>query len=133
MARMTFPPAREMARNWVGRLSWYRDHTNDEHLEALVEEAFFFAIFRLSPDFAEDSVWIEVPFTQRTNFLLTLVDRGVVVRRGEEGRITYEAIDGAEEWAEDWAQRHSSLSKYRTPVLEMISALRQHKSRMAPL
>ncbi len=132
MTRMTFPPAREMAQNWVGCLAWYRDHKNDEHLEALVEEAFFFAVFRLSPDFADDSVWIDSPvsFTQRTNFLLTLVDRGVVVRREHQGKIIYEAIPGAEEWAEDWSSRHESLRKYREPVLEMLAALRHHRSRL---
>ncbi len=114
-----------LARQWVGRLAPYRLHKNDEHREALIEEAARFAGLHLEGDLSFSAYWSQAPLARRVAVLLFLVDRGAVSRVGDRGRIVYEpAAD-----AETWAASQTSLAPYLAPTLELISALRNAQAR----
>src|SRR3954468_18016844 len=111
---------RALSRQWVGRLAAYRHHRNDEHREALIEEALRFAGFQLESDLSESSYWSQAPLARRVAVLLFLVDRAAVNRSSWHGRIVYEASPDAE----TWAAAQPALAPYLAPTLELIAALR---------
>ena len=110
---------RALSKQWVGRLASYRLHRNDEHREALIEEAHRFAGFHLESDLSESAYWSQAPLARRVAVLLFLLDRGAVTRASWRGRIVYEALPHAE----TWAGSQPALAPYLTPTLEMIAAL----------
>ena len=112
---------RTLSKQWVGHLAHYRRHRNDEHVEALVEEAVRYAGFRLEGDLSECPYWSDAPLARRVAVLLYLVDRGVVTRAARKGRVVYEVRDDAE----DWAYAQPALVPYLSPTLELIAALRR--------
>jgi hypothetical protein len=116
---------RIVSRHWIGRLAPYRLHQNDEHREALVDEASRFVGFHLETDLAGSSYWSTAPLSRRISVLLYLVDRGVVVRVPHEGRVTYEPSPEAE----TWACAQPSLAPYLKPTLELLAALRRAQAR----
>lgn len=116
---------RALARQWVGRLATYRHHRNDEHREALIEEAVRFAGFQLESDLAGSSYWGQAPLARRVAVLLFLVDRGAVDRTSWRGRTVYEAVPEAE----TWAAAQPALAPYLGPTLELIAALRNSQAR----
>lgn len=125
---MSAHPARSpraLSRQWVGRLAAYRHHKNDEHREALIEEALRFAGFQLESDLAGSSYWAQAPLARRVAVLLFLIDRGAAERTSWRGRVVYEATPDAE----SWAASQPSLSPYLAPTLEMIAALRNAQAR----
>lgn len=116
---------RDLSRQWVDRLAAYRRHRNDEHIEALVEEALRYTGFHLEHDLAQSAYWSKAPLARRVAVLLFLVDRGVVVRASVKGRRVYEPIESAESWVDE----QDALAPYRTPTLELIAALRREQTR----
>jgi len=116
---------RNLSRQWVDRLAAYRRHRNDEHLEALVEDALRFTGFHLEDDLSGSEYWSKAPLARRVAVLLFLVDRGVVVRTVSQGRRTYAPI----ETAEAWVAEQQELAPYRVATLELIAALRRDQSR----
>ena len=125
---MSAQPARSsrtLSRHWVGRLAPYRLHKNDEHREALIDEALRFAGFHLEADLAESAFWREASLSRRVAVLLFLIDREVVIRSSWRGRIVYEATPEAE----TWAASQPALTPYIDPTLELLAALRNAQSR----
>lgn len=125
---MSAHPARSpraLARQWVGRLAPYRLHKNDEHREALIEEALRFTGLQLESELCNSTYWAEAPLARRVAVLLFLVDRNAVSRSSWKGRIIYEAAPDAE----IWAASQPSLAPYLAPTLELIAALRISQSR----
>jgi hypothetical protein len=123
-----FVPAttvRELAHQWVEILAYYRAHRNDEHLEALVEEALRYVGLHLENDLSESPYWSKAPLARRVAVLLFLVDRGAVRRGSWNGRRTFEPTSQAEEWVTS----QPSLLPYLTPTLEMLAALRHEQAR----
>jgi len=118
---------RELSRQWVSRLAAYRHHHNDEHLEALVDEALRFVGLHLENDLSGSDYWSKAPLARRVAVLLYLLDRGVVVRAARKGRRVYEAVDAAE----TWAAAQPALAPYLGPTLELIAALRADQGRRA--
>jgi hypothetical protein len=118
-------PVRDLSRQWTDRLASYRRHRNDEHLEALVEEALRYTGLHLENDLAGSSYWARAPLARRVAVLLFLVDRGVVDRRVHRGRRVYEPIADAE----SWVAAQPALAPYVEPTLELIAALRRDASR----
>ncbi|WP_237722640.1 hypothetical protein [Singulisphaera acidiphila] len=116
---------RNLSRQWVDRLAMYRRHRNDEHLEALVEEALRFTGFHLENDLSGSEYWSKAPLARRVAVLLFLVDRGVAVRAVSQGRRVFELI----ETAEAWVANQEELTPYRVATLELIAALRREQSR----
>ena len=116
---------RDLARQWVETLAYYRAHRSDEHLEALVEEALRYAGLHLENDLSESPYWSKAPLARRVAVLLFLVDRGVVRRACWNGRRTYEPSNQAEEWV---SSQHT-LVPYLTPTLELLAALRHEQMR----
>jgi hypothetical protein len=116
---------RELSRQWVGRLARYRRHRNDEHLEALVEEALRYTGLHLENDLSASGYWSKAPLGRRVAVLLFLVDRGVVRRGVSHGRRAFEPIGDAEEWVSS----QPSLVLYLTATLELIAALRHEQAR----
>ena len=116
---------RDLSRQWVELLAHYRHHRNDEHLEALVEEALRYTGLHLENDLSGSTYWSKAPLARRVAVLLFLVDRGVVRRTSSQGRFVYESIDDAEEWVSS----QPSLVPYLTPTLELIAALRHEQAR----
>ena len=116
---------RSLSRHWVGRLATYRQHRNDEHREALIDEAVKFAGFHLEDDLGGSSYWDEAPLARRVAVLLFLVDRGAANRAAWRGRVVYEATADAE----TWAASQPALSPYLGPTLELIAALRAGQAR----
>jgi hypothetical protein len=112
-----------LARHWRGALSHFRLHRHDEHLEALVEEAFRFTGMQLEVDLAHSSYWSNVPLMRRVSVLLYLVDRGVVERVSEGDQVRYLAHPLAERWVETRA----SLAEYLPQTLELLSSLRNRE------
>jgi hypothetical protein len=112
----------------VGRLAHYRRHRNDEHREALVEEAIRFTGFHLESDLSDCPYWSDAPLARRVAVLLFLVDRGVVTRSRRDGRIVFEV----DEEAENWAVSQPALTPYLDPTLELIGALRRVQARRPP-
>jgi hypothetical protein len=111
---------RALSRQWVGRLAAYRHHKNDEHREALIEEALRFSGFQLESDLSESTYWSQAPLARRVAVLLFLIDRGAAVRTPWRGRMVYEAVPDAE----TWAASQPALAPYLGPTLEIIAALR---------
>lgn len=125
---MSAPHARSpraLARQWVGRLATYRQHRNDEHREALIEEAARFAGFHLESDLSGSSYWEDAPLARRVAVLLFLVDRGAASRSTWRNRIVFEAAPDAE----TWAASQPALAPYLAPTLELIAALRGSQAR----
>ncbi len=125
---MSAQPARSpraLSRQWIGRLASYRLHKNDEHREALIEEAFRFSGFQIESDLTGSTYWSQAPLARRVAVLLFLVDRGAATRSSWKGRTVYEA--GPE--AETWAASQPSLAPYLGPTLELIAALRNAQAR----
>lgn len=118
---------RDLSRQWIDLLAPYRRHRNDEHLEALVEEALRYTGFHLEHDLARSEYWSKAPLGRRVAVLLFLVDRRVVQRATAQGRRLYEPIESAELWVSE----QDSLAPYRTPTLELIAALRREQNRRA--
>jgi hypothetical protein len=113
--------ARHLCRQWNDRLSAYRRHRNDEHLEALVDEAHRYCGLHLENDLSRSSFWEKAPLSRRAAVLLYLVDKGVVDRRSVKGRRLYEPTDSAEAWV----AAQPALAPYAAPTLELIAALRR--------
>jgi len=109
-----------LTRQWTGRLAAYRSHRNDEHLEALLEEALTYSGLHLENDLSGSPYWSKAPLARRVAVILFLVDREIVARVSKAGRVAYEPIEGAEAWA----KAQSSLASYLEPTLELIAALR---------
>jgi len=125
---MSAHPARSpraLSRQWVGRLAAYRHHRNDEHREALIEEALRFAGFQLESDLSDSPYWSEAPLARRVAVLLFLIDRGAATRTSWRGRVVYEASPDAELWAAS----QPALAPYLDPTLELIAALRNAQAR----
>ncbi len=116
---------RDLSRQWVELLAHYRTHRNDEHLEALVEEALRYSGLHLENDLSDSPYWSKAPLARRVAVLLFLVDRGVVRRIVWHGRRVYQPIDPAEEWV----SAQSALIPYLTPTLELLAALRHEQMR----
>jgi hypothetical protein len=123
------PPStvRDLSRQWVELLAHYRAHRSDEHLEALVEEAFRYAGLHLENDLSRSLYWSKAPLARRVAVLLFLVDRGVVRRVACHGRRVYEPTVHAEEWV----STQPALVPYLTPTLELLAALRNEQVRRA--
>jgi hypothetical protein len=117
--------ARELSRPWSDRLAAYRNHRNDEHLEALVDEAARYAGLHLENDLSRSPYWSKASLGHRVAVLLYLVDRGVVERHALKSRRTYQPRDDAEVWV----LAQPSLTPYATPTLELLAALRNAMSR----
>ncbi|WP_422931328.1 hypothetical protein [Singulisphaera sp. PoT] len=118
---------RDLSRQWIDLLAPYRRHRNDEHLEALVEEALRYTGFHLEHDLSRSDYWSKAPLGRRVAVLLFLVDRRIVSREVLQGRRLYEPIQDAEKWVAE----QDSLAPYRTPTLELIAALRREQNRRA--
>jgi hypothetical protein len=116
---------RDLSRQWTDRLAAYRRHRNDEHLEALVEEAVRHAGLHLENDLSGSAYWSKAPLARRVAVLLYLVDRGVVERQVCDGRRIYRPT----ETAEQWVASQPSLAPYAVPALELIAALRRDVAR----
>ena len=116
---------RDLSRQWTDRLAAYRRHRNDEHLEALVEEAARYTGIRLEHELAESPYWAKASLARRVAVLLFLVDRGVVERRSLQGQIAYQPRENAELWVAS----QPSLTPYVGPTLELIAALRNEMAR----
>ena len=116
--------ARELSRPWSERLAAYRNHRNDEHLEALVDEAARFAGLHLENDLAHSPYWSKRSLAHRVAILLYLVDRGVVERQTCRGRRVYQPREDAEAWV----LAQPSLTPYADPTLELVAALRNVRS-----
>jgi hypothetical protein len=114
-----------LSRRWTGRLAAYRNHRNDEHREALVEDALRFCGLHLEDSLRHSAYWSDASLGRRVAVLLFLVDRGVVNRNLEKGRFVYNAtVD-----AEAWVASQPSLAPYLFPALELLAALRDHQAR----
>jgi hypothetical protein len=125
---MSAHPARSpraLSRQWIGRLASYRHHRNDEHREALIEEALRFAGFQLESDLSGSPYWAQAPLARRVAVLLFLIDRGAAIRTSFRGRVVYEATPDAE----TWAASQPALAPYLEPTLELIAALRNAQAR----
>jgi hypothetical protein len=116
---------RNLARQWVELLAHYRTHRNDEHLEALIEEALRYTGLHLENELSGSVYWSKAPLARRVAVLLFLVDRGVVRRIASHGRRVYDPIESAEEWVSS----QPSLIPYLTPTLELLAALRHEQIR----
>ncbi len=116
---------RHLARQWNGRLAHFRRHKNEEHLDALVEEAVRYCGLHLENDLSQSDYWSKVPLARRAAVLLYLVDRGVVTRGALQGRIVYLPTDEAE----TWVGSQSSLAAYLPPTIELIRSLRTERDR----
>jgi len=118
---------RDLSRQWTGRLAHYRRHHNDEHLNALVEDAVRYTGLHLENDLSASEYWSSAPLARRIAVLLYLVDRGVVVRGVRQGRVVYVPSDDAE----TWASAQTSLATYLPPTLQLIAAIRSDLARRA--
>jgi hypothetical protein len=118
---------RDLSRQWTGRLAHYRRHRNDEHLDALVEEAVRYGGLHLENDLSGSDYWSKAPLARRVAVLLYLVDRGVVERGVRQGRVVYVPTDDAE----TWAAAQPTLVSYLAPTLELIASLRSELARRA--
>jgi hypothetical protein len=119
------PSVRDLSRPWSDRLAAYRNHRNDEHLEALVEETARYAGLHLENDLSRSAYWARTSLHRRIAVLLFLVDRGVVERRVVKGRRVYHPLDAAEAWV----LAQPSLVPYTRPILELVAALRDAANR----
>ncbi len=106
-------------------MAHYRDHRNNEHLEALLAEAVRFTGFHLENDLAHSSHWTNAPLIRRASLLLFLVDSGVIHRTTRSGRVAYEA----EADAVHWVLAQPSMVPYLIPTLEFLSAVQADQTR----
>lgn len=120
---------RVLSRQWVGRLASYRHHKNDEHREALIEEAKTFAGFQLEADLSSSAYWSQASLARRVAVLLFLIDRGAAMRVATRSHVSYEAVADAE----TWAASQMALAPYLGPTLEMIAAMRNAQARRLTL
>jgi hypothetical protein len=118
--------AQEISRPWTDRLASYLNHRNDEHLEALVEEARRYTGLHLENDLSASRFWSKAPLARRIAVLLYLVDRGVVERKVFQGRRVYQPLENAE----SWVIGQPALGPYLEPTLELIAALRRELNRL---
>ncbi len=125
MSALPARSARALSRQWNGRLAPYRLHRNDEHREALIEEALRFTGLHLENDLVQSTYWSQAPLSRRVALLLFLVDRGVVNRTTWRGRIVHEAAH----FAEEWVVSQPALAPYLNPTLEFVAALRSAQAR----
>ncbi len=116
---------RDLSRLWTGSLSHYRQHRNDEHLEALIAEALRFTGLHLENDLSTSPYWSKAPLARRVALLLFLVDRGVVSRVKKSGKTSYIAHKDASAWAVG----QPSMASYLVPTLEFIAALQSDNDR----
>jgi len=116
---------RRLAGQWVDRLAHFRGHRNDEHFEALLEEALRYTGLHLENELSDSTYWSKAPLARRVAVLLFLVDRAIVRRAVSHGRRVYEPIDTAEEWVSS----QPTLIPYLTPTLELLAALRHEQLR----
>lgn len=116
---------RDLCRQWTDRLASYRRHRNDEHLEALVEEAVRYSGLHLENDLTSSAYWARAPLSRRVAVLLFLVDRGVVERQSVKGKRVYTPSDNAEAWVSS----QTALAPYVGPTLELVAALRREAVR----
>ena len=116
---------RDLSRQWTDRLASYRRHRNDEHLEALVEEALRYTGLHLENELSSSPYWSHAPLSRRVAVLLFLVDHGIVNRESIRGKRVYRPS----ETAEAWVGTQPSLAPYIVPTLELISALRGENAR----
>ncbi len=128
MSALPAQTVQSLSRHWIGRLSAYRQHRHDEHREALIVEAMRFVGLRLESDLDRSSYWRDKPLVRRAAVLLYLVDRGAVARSYRNGRVVYEATDGAE----TWVAAQTSLVPYLAPTLDLVAALRNEQMRRLP-
>lgn len=126
---MSASSVRNLSRQWTDRLSSYRRHRNDEHIQALVEEAARYAGIRLENELSQSTYWNRASLARRVAVLLFLVDRGVVERCSLRGTRLYKPREDAE----SWVAAQSSLAPYSGPTLELIAALRKESSRLTKL
>ena len=124
---MPAPNDRAFSRRWTGRLASYRRHRNDEHLQALLEEALRFSGLHLENDLSASSFWSKAPLSRRVAVLLFLVDRGVVERKVLRGTRVYDPTPDAE----SWVASQPTLVPYSGPTLELLAALRNESNRRA--
>ena len=118
---------RDLPNQWKGRLNHYRGHHNDEHLEALLDEASHYCLSVLGSRLAKSSYWSEAPPARCVAVLLFLVDRGAAARISRGGRTRFEAAPEAE----SWASSQPGLTPYLGPTLELIAALRQARNQQS--
>jgi len=119
--------ARQLAQTWNGKLSHYRQHRNDEHVLAILEESSRYVGLHLENDLASSTYWSDLPLFRRAGVLLFLVDQGVVERTTRNGRRIFEPLPHAE----SWVQSQKALTAFSKPIHEMISALRHEFRRRA--
>lgn len=124
---MPVSSARAVSRQWVDQLSSYRTHRNDEHLEALYEDALRYAGLHLENDLSRSSYWSKAPLRRRAAVLLFLVDRGIVERVVRQNRRVYAPVDNAE----SWVTAQTGLAPYTAATLELVAALRRDLLRRA--
>jgi hypothetical protein len=117
----------ELSRLWTGRLSHFRTHRNDEHLQALIAESLRYTGLHLENDLAASPYWSKAPLARRVALLLFLVDRGVVSRVAHQGRIGFLARADASAWAVS----QPSMASYLVPTLEFLAALQSDRDRRA--
>ncbi|MDX2037371.1 MAG: hypothetical protein SFX72_12030 [Isosphaeraceae bacterium] len=117
---MAASSVRDLTRQWNGRLAGFRLHRNDEHLEALLEEALTYSGLHLENDLSHSIYWSKAPLARRVAVLLYLVDQSVVIRAVRGGRVIFEPIPQAEQWA----RSQPTLANYLEPTLELLAALR---------
>jgi hypothetical protein len=121
------PLAWKLRATWTGRLAHYRVHRNDEHLEALFDEATRYVGLHLENDLGQSDHWSGVTLRHAAAILLFLVDKGVVAQTIRHGRRVFEPLPHAESWISD----QTSLRRYLMPLIELVSALRHDLSRRA--
>ncbi len=122
---MSASSARELSLQWTGQLGLYRQHGNDEHREALIEDATRYCGLHLENDLSRSDYWSSVPLGRRVALLLYLADRGMVSRRPGQGRYVFAVVDGAE----DWVSSQPALATYVGPTIELLDAIRQENGR----
>lgn len=115
----------ELSLQWTGQLGLYRQHRNDEHREALIEDTTRYCGLHLENDLSRSDYWSSVPLNRRVALLLYLVDRGMVSRRPGQTRYVFAVTEGAE----DWVRSQPALAKYVGPTLELLDAVRQESAR----
>lgn len=129
MSALPSEAVKALSRHWNGRLAHFRQHQNDEHREALIAEALKYVGIRLESDLGSSPYWQDRPLSRRVAVLLYLVDRGAVHRRIENGRVVFDAAEGAE----DWVRSQPLLGPYHDATLALLRALRRERSRrLAP-
>jgi hypothetical protein len=118
---------RLLSKGWTARLAHYRQHRNDEHIAAVIQEAIRYIGFHLEVDLGRSAFWADLPLWQSAAVLLFLVDQGVVERSSRNGRRVFEPLADAESWVES----QPALRPIRAAFFELIAALRHELGRRA--